>query len=92
MLRLTDQKQAIFRGALLSFLSVFMGRPISKDEFLVRAISRFGDRYDYSLVEYRSYKSPVKLKCNILISLLMNVYICFLDNIEFKYMFDYFIK
>lgn len=41
-----------------------MGRPISKDEFLARAISRFGDQYDYSLVEYRSYKSPVKLKCN----------------------------
>lgn len=40
-----------------------MGNPISKEVFLARAISRFGDHYDYSLVKYRSYKSPVKIKC-----------------------------
>jgi len=40
-----------------------MGNPISKEVFLARATSRFGDHYDYSLVKYRSYKSPVKIKC-----------------------------
>jgi hypothetical protein len=40
-----------------------MGNPISKEVFLARAISRFGDHYDYSIVSYRSYKSPIKIKC-----------------------------
>ncbi|MCP9774357.1 hypothetical protein KBY58_06915 [Cyanobium sp. HWJ4-Hawea] len=42
-----------------------MGNPISHELFLERAISRFGDHYDYGEIVYRSYKSPVKIKCNI---------------------------
>jgi hypothetical protein len=40
-----------------------MGNPISKDEFLQRAQARFGDRYDYSEIVYKSYKTPVKIRC-----------------------------
>ena len=40
-----------------------MGNPISLDVFLARAAVRFGDAYDYSFLHYRSYKSPVKLRC-----------------------------
>lgn len=42
-----------------------MGNPISRELFLERARSRFGDRYDYGEMIYRSYKSPVKLRCRI---------------------------
>lgn len=42
-----------------------MGNPISEELFLQRACSRFGDKYDYSAVIYRSYKSPIKIKCLI---------------------------
>jgi len=42
-----------------------MGNPISFDQFLERARSRFGDKYDYSSIVYRSYKSPIKIKCRI---------------------------
>lgn len=40
-----------------------MGNPISEREFLQRACRRFGDHYDYSLMVYKSYKTPVVLKC-----------------------------
>lgn len=40
-----------------------MGNPISQREFLRRALTRFGDHYDYSLIEYKSYKTPVRIKC-----------------------------
>jgi hypothetical protein len=40
-----------------------MGLRIDKDTFLERARSRFGDRYDYSDVIYRSYRSPIKIRC-----------------------------
>lgn len=40
-----------------------MGNPISKELFLARAQSRFGDRYDYSGIVYKSYKTPIKLRC-----------------------------
>lgn len=40
-----------------------MGNPISRDEFLQRAQARFGDRYDYSEIVYKSYKTPVKIRC-----------------------------
>jgi hypothetical protein len=40
-----------------------MGNPISREEFLRRAQARFGDRYDYSEVIYKSYKSPIKIRC-----------------------------
>ena len=40
-----------------------MGNPISRDEFLQRALARFGDRYDYSEIVYKSYKTPIKIRC-----------------------------
>lgn len=40
-----------------------MGNPISKDEFLQRAQARFGDRFDYSQIVYKSYKTPIKIRC-----------------------------
>lgn len=40
-----------------------MGNPIGKDEFLQRAQARFGDRYDYSKIVYKSYKTPIKIRC-----------------------------
>jgi hypothetical protein len=40
-----------------------MGNPISREEFLQRAQARFGDRYDYSEIVYKSYKSPIKIRC-----------------------------
>jgi hypothetical protein len=42
-----------------------MGTPISKETFLERAQARFGARYDYSNILYKSYKTPVKLRCTI---------------------------
>lgn len=42
-----------------------MGNPISRELFLERAISRFGNKYDYANIIYRSYKSPVKIKCTL---------------------------
>jgi hypothetical protein len=40
-----------------------MGNPISKDTFLSRAKARFGETYDYSSILYKSYKTPVKIRC-----------------------------
>jgi hypothetical protein len=40
-----------------------MGNPIGKEEFLQRAQARFGERYDYSQIVYKSYKSPIKIRC-----------------------------
>ena len=40
-----------------------MAARITKDEFLARALQRFGDRFDYSSILYRSYKSPIKIIC-----------------------------
>ena len=42
-----------------------MGNPIGRELFLERAHSRFGDKYDYSAIVYKSYKSPVKIKCRV---------------------------
>ena len=42
-----------------------MGNPIGRELFLERAKSRFGDKYDYSAIIYKSYKSPVKIKCRV---------------------------
>ena len=42
-----------------------MGNPIGRELFLERAYSRFGDKYDYSAIIYKSYKSPVKIKCRV---------------------------
>ena len=41
-----------------------MGARISQDEFLKRAAQRFGDQFDYSEIRWRSYKSPVQIRCN----------------------------
>ena len=40
-----------------------MGSPISLETFLVRARERFGDRYDYSGIVYKSYKTPIRISC-----------------------------
>jgi hypothetical protein len=40
-----------------------MGSPIGKEEFLRRAHERFGDKYDYSAIVYKSYKTPIKIRC-----------------------------
>jgi hypothetical protein len=40
-----------------------MGNPIDQQTFLARARARFGDRYDYSEIVYRSFKSPIKIRC-----------------------------
>ena len=40
-----------------------MGARISQDEFLKRAEQRFGDQYNYEGMNWRSYKSPVKICC-----------------------------
>nr|DAT00646.1 MAG TPA: endonuclease-like protein [Caudoviricetes sp.] len=36
---------------------------LTKEEFIKRLVAIFGDKYDYSLVEYGGYKVPVKLVC-----------------------------
>ena len=41
-----------------------MAARINQDEFLKRAAQRFGDQFDYSLIRWRSYKSPVQIRCN----------------------------
>ena len=41
-----------------------MAARITEAEFLKRARERFSDRFDYSEINYRSYKSPVKIRCN----------------------------
>ncbi|MEB3166459.1 MAG: hypothetical protein VKO65_07280 [Cyanobacteriota bacterium] len=40
-----------------------MGSPISRETFLARALSRFGDHYDYSAIVYKSFKTPVQIRC-----------------------------
>ncbi|MEB3321362.1 MAG: hypothetical protein VKI81_00900 [Synechococcaceae cyanobacterium] len=40
-----------------------MGSPIDKETFLGRARARFGERYDYSGIVYKSYKTPIQIRC-----------------------------
>lgn len=40
-----------------------MGNPISLELFLQRARSRFGSHYDYSEIVYKSYKTPIRIRC-----------------------------
>ena len=40
-----------------------MAARITEDEFLKRAQQRFSDQFDYSEMRWRSYKSPVKIRC-----------------------------
>ena len=42
-----------------------MGSPISKELFLQRAQARFGDLYDYSEIVYKSFKTPIKIRCTV---------------------------
>jgi hypothetical protein len=42
-----------------------MGNPINVETFLARARERFGDRYDYANIVYKSYKTPVKIRCTL---------------------------
>lgn len=40
-----------------------MGSPIDLATFLQRAQARFGDHYDYSEIVYKSYKTPIHIRC-----------------------------
>lgn len=42
-----------------------MGTPIDRDTFLARATARFGSHYDYSEIVYKSYKTPIKIRCTV---------------------------
>jgi hypothetical protein len=42
-----------------------MGSPISKETFLERAQARFADHYDYSQIIYKSYKTPIHIRCTL---------------------------
>jgi hypothetical protein len=42
-----------------------MGSPISKETFLQRAITRFSAHYDYSEIVYKSYKTPIQIRCRL---------------------------
>ncbi|MEB3296172.1 MAG: hypothetical protein VKL23_01410 [Cyanobacteriota bacterium] len=42
-----------------------MGNPIDLATFLARARDRFGDRYDYRDIQYKSYKTPIKIRCTL---------------------------
>jgi len=39
--------------------------PMSKEDFIKRSQNIFGDKYDYSLVDYKNEDTPVKLICKI---------------------------
>lgn len=36
---------------------------IDRETFLKRAMERFGHHYSYEEIDYRSYRSPVKIRC-----------------------------
>ncbi len=40
-----------------------MGSPIDEATFLQRARARFGDHYDYGGIVYKSYKTPIRIRC-----------------------------
>ena len=42
-----------------------MGNPIDVVTFLARARDRFGERYDYANIVYKSYKTPIKIRCTL---------------------------
>jgi hypothetical protein len=42
-----------------------MGSPISKEVFLARARARFGNRYLYEAILYKSYKTPIRIRCSL---------------------------
>ena len=42
-----------------------MGSPISKEVFLARAQARFGSRYLYEAIVYKSFKTPIRIRCSL---------------------------
>ena len=42
-----------------------MGSPISRETFLERARARFANQYDYSSIVYKSYKTPILIRCQL---------------------------
>ncbi|MFM1799177.1 MAG: hypothetical protein RLZZ117_1455 [Cyanobacteriota bacterium] len=42
-----------------------MGSPISRETFLQRALARFDQHYDYSEIVYKSYKTPILIRCRL---------------------------
>lgn len=42
-----------------------MGSPISEETFLQRARARFAEHYDYSQIVYKSYKTPIQIRCSL---------------------------
>ena len=42
-----------------------MGNPIDVATFLARAHDRFGNRYDYTEIVYKSFKTPIKIRCTL---------------------------
>lgn len=42
-----------------------MGSPISKETFLQRAQARFAAHYDYGQIIYKSYKTPIQIRCTL---------------------------
>jgi hypothetical protein len=42
-----------------------MGSPISKEVFLARAMARFGSRYLYEAIVYKSFKTPIRIRCSL---------------------------
>jgi len=42
-----------------------MANPIDQTTFLARAHDRFGNRYDYAGIVYKSYKTPIKIRCTL---------------------------
>lgn len=42
-----------------------MGSPISKETFLQRARARFAEHYDYGQIVYKSYKTPIQIRCSL---------------------------
>ena len=41
-----------------------MSKKLSTEQFIEKAKLIHGDKYDYSLVEYKNSKTKVKIKCN----------------------------
>lgn len=42
-----------------------MSRKLNTDEFITNCVNKFGNEYDYSLVNYNGNKTKVKIICNI---------------------------
>ena len=50
---------------ILRLCFIGMGSPISEATFLQRARARFADHYDYSQIIYKSYKTPIQIRCTL---------------------------